>query len=432
MSSASGEGVLVVDDDASIRESLELHLARLGYRVCAAATGEEAIGLLAASEPALVITDVRMAGLDGFGVLELLKVSAATRDIPVLMMSAWDDAASVVRGVKGGAEDYLPKPFDIELLERRIRACLARRRVTSREELRHEIAAARRRAEPDEPEGSAIPRPLRLVANRYEILQTIGAGGTGVVYKARDRELGEDVAIKMLHPDLATRGDEAGAPAAGLKLEASFAHRVSHPNVVRTYDYGIAGGAGYVTMELVEGSTVARLVEGNRRLAVPAVLAIGLQVAEALAAAHQQHIVHGDIKPANLLLDQRGVLKVSDFGVARLRERGCVPAEAAMPAGTPAYMSPEQLFGEEVDDRSDLYAAGVVLYECLTGAPPFRAPSPIELAAQMLQERPALPATLRPEVPSALSALVMDLLATLPEKRPATAAELARLLGRIV
>jgi serine/threonine protein kinase len=250
----------------------------------------------------------------------------------------------------------------------------------------------------------------------------------GVVYKARDQELGEEVAIKMLRPDI-LRGDDTAIER--LKAETRLARRISHRNVVRTHDFGEHQGACYVTMEFVEGMTVRRLIETRGRLSVSAALAIAAQLADALDVAHRQGVVHRDIKPQNLLLDADGVLKVMDFGVARLVEHTTVLTQAGMVVGTPSYMSPEQLLAEDVDGRSDLYSVGVVLYECLTGRLPFEAKTPVSLIAKLLHDEPAPPTTLNPEIPPALSALIMRLLAKSADVRPKNAAELGELLAQV-
>ena len=151
---------------------------------------------------------------------------------------------------------------------------------------------------------------------------------------------------------------------------------------------GSGGGIYYLTMEYVEGITLRQLIDTQGRLGVPSTLAIATQMAESLAVAHEQGVIHRDIKPQNLLLDPDGVLKVMDFGIARLAERTTGNTEVGMAVGTPAYMSPEQLLSDEVDGRSDLYAMGLVLYECLTGRLPFEAKSPIALISRVLTEAP--------------------------------------------
>ena len=154
------------------------------------------------------------------------------------------------------------------------------------------------------------------------------------------------------------------------------------------HDFGEFDGLHYLTMEYVEGLTARALLDSRGRLGVAAVLALAAQLAQALAAAHAQGVIHRDIKPQNLLLDERGILKVMDFGVSRLADSAGGVREAGLLIGTPAYMAPEQLLGDDVDERTDLYATGVVLFECLTGRLPFEAESPVALVARVLQESP--------------------------------------------
>jgi serine/threonine protein kinase len=215
------------------------------------------------------------------------------------------------------------------------------------------------------------------------------------------------------------------------KQEIRLARRITHPNVVRTHDLGEWEGIYFLTMEFVEGMTVRDLIDSRGQLGVSATLAIGSQLAEALAVAHAQGVVHRDIKPQNLLLDQGGVLKVMDFGVARLAERKSTLTEAGLVVGTPAYMAPEQLLAEAVDARSDLYAAGVVLYECLTGQLPFDAESPISLIAKLLHEEADPPTTINRDIPRPLSDLVLGLLAKKPDDRVQSAFEMGRRLKEV-
>jgi serine/threonine protein kinase len=215
------------------------------------------------------------------------------------------------------------------------------------------------------------------------------------------------------------------------KSEIRLARRISHANVVRTHDFGERDGAYYVTMEYVEGITLRELIELRRRLSAEATLGIARQLAGSLAAAHEQGVVHRDLKPENLLLDASGVLKVMDWGIAKLADHASTITQAGMVVGTPAYMAPEQLLAESVDARSDLYAAGVVLYECLTGALPYEAGNPLTLIARVLNQVPAAPHERNAEVPAPLSSLVMRLLAKDPAGRPQTAAELGELLAQI-
>jgi serine/threonine protein kinase len=184
-------------------------------------------------------------------------------------------------------------------------------------------------------------------------------------------------------------------------------------------------------MEYVEGITVRELIDMRGHLSAASTLGIAQQLAASLEVAHEQGVIHRDIKPQNLLLDADGVLKVMDFGIARLAQRTSTLTQAGMVIGTPAYMAPEQLLAEEVDARSDLYGVGVVLYECLTGSLPFDAASPIALIAKVLHTAPIAPAVRDPSVPEPLSDLVMRLLDKEPAGRPASARELRELLAEL-
>jgi CheY-like chemotaxis protein len=483
--------ILVVDDVEDNREVLRRRLVRQGYGVECAENGSRALARIAQQPFDLVLLDVLMPEIDGYQVLRQLKDSPATRDIPVIMISALDDIPSIVRCIESGAEDVLPKPFDPVLLKARISASLEKKRlrdlekeylrqvaevteaakaveagtyrsamlarvvqrddelgrlarifdgmadsVQSRErrlrerieELRTDIGEVRTQTADHliAVDGDSLPAGSRFTA-RYEILAPVGSGGMGSVYRARDLELGEEIAIKTLRPEF-TR--DAGS-IERFKSEIRLARRITHPNVVRTHDFGEYGGVYYLTMEYVEGVTVRDLLDTRGKLTAASSLAIGTQLAESLAVAHERGIIHRDIKPQNLLLDDAGVLKVMDFGVARLAERTSAVTEVGMVVGTPAYMSPEQLLSEEIDPRSDLYAAGVVLYECVTGRLPFEAGSPISLIAKLLHEEAPAPVSLNGEVPPALSALIMRLLAKRPDDRVQSAGELAQLLVQL-
>ncbi len=482
--------ILVVDDNEDNRAVLERRLGRQGHRVTSATGGRAAIDLVGRRRFDLVLLDVLMPDLDGLAVLERLKADPATRDIPVIKISALDDVASVVRCIERGAEDHLAKPFDAVLLRARVGACLEKKRlrdveleylrevdrvieaasaveagsyvagglaevaqrddalgrlarvfdgmadrVRAREErLRDQVGALRREIEtakhgsrhavagevPNLPEGE-------LFAGRYQILEEVGSGGMGMVYRAFDRVLGEQVAIKTLRPELV----RDSAAVERFKSEIRLGRHISDRHIVRTHDFGDFNGLFYLTMEFVEGITVRDLLDSRGRLGLAPTLAIATQLAQSLAVAHEQGVIHRDIKPQNLLLDATGMLKVMDFGVARLAGICTGLTQAGMLIGTPAYMAPEQILSESFDGRVDLYASGVVLFECLTGRLPFLASTPVALIAKLIKEEPPPPDSLNPEVSPALSALILRLLSKEPELRPASGAELARLLSEL-
>ena len=263
----------------------------------------------------------------------------------------------------------------------------------------------------------------------YKILGQLGAGGMGVVYRAFDRELQEPVAIKTLKPEaMAT-----GAALDRFKQEIRLARKIAHRNVVRTYDLGEQNGMYYLTMEYVEGTSLKQLIVSRGKLPVEVTLTVGKQLCRALEVAHAEGVIHRDIKPQNIVVEPNGFLKVMDFGIARLANppQGKGLTEAGTAIGTPDYMSPEQLSGLELDPRSDLYAAGVVLFECLTGRLPFEAETTWALVAKHLEEEPPDPRLTTPDVPGALAVVILKAMAKDPRKRFESASQMHDALARI-
>ncbi len=273
-------------------------------------------------------------------------------------------------------------------------------------------------------------KPGSVFAGRYEVKEILGVGGMGVVYRAFDRELQEPVAIKTLKPEALAGGTVA---LDRFKQEIRLARKIAHRNVVRTYDLGEQNGMYYLTMEYVEGTSLKQLIASRGKLPVPVALTVGKQLCRALEVAHAEGVIHRDIKPQNIVVEPSGFLKVMDFGIARLANppKGKGLTEAGMSIGTPDYMSPEQLSGTELDQRSDLYAAGVVLFECVTGKVPFEAETTWALVAKHLEEQPPDPRSTNPDVPSPLAVVILKAMAKQPSDRFATAAEMHDALARI-
>jgi AraC family transcriptional regulator, regulatory protein of adaptative response / methylated-DNA-[protein]-cysteine methyltransferase len=264
---------------------------------------------------------------------------------------------------------------------------------------------------------AGAPRVGQVIAGRYELRRHVGSGGMGLVYEARDRVLDESVALKLLRADLSF-GDEGLGPVAA---EVRLTRRVTHPNVVRTHDVGEAGNLRFLVMEYVAGISLADLLARRPRLPAAAVVVLGMQLCRALEVVHTRGVLHRDVKPQNILLTADGQLKLTDFGVAALRDAAGSTVSGYTTPGTPAYMAPELLFGEAADARSDVFAAGVVLHQALTGRVPFDAPTITELAARMLRGGPP-PITSDGSVPARLAELVAAALAAEPAERPVSAA----------
>ncbi len=261
--------------------------------------------------------------------------------------------------------------------------------------------------------------PGGLLNGRYELHETLGAGGMATVWRGVDRVLERPVAVKVLNEGLA----EDSRFAERFAREARHAASLVHPAIVTVYDSGVdEGGTPYLVMELVDGGTLAELLERTPRLPVEQAVAIASTVCEALQVAHAAGLVHRDIKPGNIMVADGGQVKVVDFGIAKAGNDEAQLTGTGSVLGTAAYLAPEQATASDVDGRADLYALGCVLVEMLTGRPPFVGATPVEVAWKNVSERPAPPSSLRPDIPPALDAAVLRLLEKEPGRRPADAA----------
>ncbi|HLY94898.1 MAG TPA: Stk1 family PASTA domain-containing Ser/Thr kinase [Gaiellaceae bacterium] len=264
-----------------------------------------------------------------------------------------------------------------------------------------------------------------LFDGRYHVLRKLGAGGMANVYLAEDQELGRRVAIKILNDRHAN--DEQFVER--FRREAKNAAGLSHPSIVSIYDRGEAEGTYYIAMEYLEGRSLKELIVSRGPAPVNVAIEYARQILQALRFAHLKGIVHRDIKPHNVLVDGDGRLKVTDFGIARAGTSQMT--EAGSIVGTAQYLSPEQARGAAVDQRSDVYSLGIVLYELLTGDVPFSGDTPVEIAMKHLSQTPEPPSALRSEVPHDLDLVVMRALAKDPEDRYQSAEEMEADLARV-
>ena len=266
-----------------------------------------------------------------------------------------------------------------------------------------------------------MTEPTTLLGGRYEVGDPIGQGGMAEVFRGRDTRLGRDVAVKILRPELA--GDPTFL--ARFRREAQASASLNHPNIVSVYDTGDEDGTPFIVMEFVEGRTLRDVLRTQGRMLPQRALEIVADVCAALEHAHEQGIVHRDIKPGNVMLNQQGTVKVMDFGIARaISASASTMTQTAAVIGTAQYLSPEQARGEHVDARSDVYSTGCLLYELLTHQPPFTGDSPVAVAYQHVLEDPTLPSTLNPDVEPAVESVVMKAMAKNPGNRYQTAAEM--------
>jgi CheY-like chemotaxis protein len=440
MDSAPGD-VFVVDDNAANLSLLVTILRERGYKVRLANSGGTALAMIEARRPELILLDVDMPEMDGYEVCRRLKASPATRDIPVVFLSALDGVFDKVKAFEAGGVDYVTKPYQpLEVLARvgtqlglaRLRRELAR----SNEELAARNDELTRAFAHSDAMFATLARvlPGTVLDDKYRLEEQIGAGGFGVVYRAAHLGLGRQVAVKVLRPT-----PESSSPASlgRLRDEGASACRVTHPNAVAIFDFAVSSsGIAYLVMELLEGRSLADELSTSGAIAARRAVDVCLSVCRALAAAHAAGVVHRDVKPENIFLHRAAgqeVVKVLDFGVAKLvgEEPGSpVPSETSVNrlVGTPVYMAPERFLAAPYDGRADVYSVGVLLYRMLSGRLPFGAATTFgALVVATVREEPGPLGSCAPDVSEPLASLVMRALAKDPANRP-SADEMARAL----
>ncbi len=265
-----------------------------------------------------------------------------------------------------------------------------------------------------------------LFGGRYQIIEQLGRGGMGRVYRAVDTKTREEVAIKLIRPDIA----EDKKTLERFVNEIKLAHRISHRNIGKMYHLGEDQGLHYITMEYVPGEDLKSFIRRSRRLDISTTVAIAKQVCSGLTEAHDSGIVHRDLKPSNIMIDKEGNAKILDFGIARAVGALGVTAEGSV-IGTPEYMSPEQVDGQEADRRSDIYSFGVILFEMVTGRLPFAADTPFVVAFKQRSEAPPPPEGLNPQTPPQLSSVILRCLEKDRDKRYQTSEDVCRDLSQV-
>ncbi len=280
-----------------------------------------------------------------------------------------------------------------------------------------------------EPADEPALAPGHLLAGRYRIGRLLGSGGMADVYEAWDLELDETIAVKVVHPDFAGRDDMLGR----FKREIKLARKIVHPNVCRIHDFGSDEELKFVTMELVPGSTMDALTRQRTELDLDTVIEGFRQILSGLEAAHQIGIIHRDLKPQNLMVTPEGRTVLMDFGLARELSPGEISTDTEI-IGTPAYMAPERMLGQAVDQRADIFSLGVMLFELATRRRPFPGLTVFDMAQNQLSIDPPRPSSINPELPPWLDPIILKMLAKRPQDRFQTVAELMAALpksGRI-
>ena len=412
--------LLVVDDDDT-RETLAELLRDEGYVVETARDGSQALELLEAETPDLVLLDIVMPRTTGIELLTRLRQRYSPAELPVIMMSAKDQSTDVVAALSEGANDYVTKPLDLPVVLARIRAHLRMKQ------------AATPRTERTDSFAAETVAPGSLLMDRYLLEERLGAGTFGIVFRARDQEQERTVAIKLLRGIVGDSGESLER----LRRESRAAGQLRHPNAVEVYDLHVTPESlAFLVMEYLEGRSLDAELRDRRSLSPARTGAIMLPVCAVLAEAHALGIVHRDVKPANVFLQKTAEgerVKVLDFGLAKPMGAAALEKNLTIEGsilGSPAYMAPERLRNQPYDGRADSYSIGVMLYEMLTGRLPFLSDDgdPMAVVAMHLTQEPRPPRELAPGIPPAVEELVLAALAKDWQERP-HAANLGRRLA---
>lgn len=267
----------------------------------------------------------------------------------------------------------------------------------------------------------------KVLANRYELFERVGEGGMSVVYKAKDKLLNRFVAIKILKPEFIN--DQKFIES--FRRESQNAASMTHPNIVNIYDVGREGNIHYIVMELIEGRALSDIIREQGPLAYPKVITLAKQIAAALAFAHRSHIIHRDVKPHNVMITPNGTAKITDFGIAKAVNAATIVDHTDGIVGSVHYFSPEQARGGYVDEKSDIYSLGIVMYEMLTGKVPFDGENPVNIALQHINSEMTPPSQLVAGVPPALEHIIMKCCDKYPVNRFASADDLIQALNNL-
>lgn len=395
------QSILVVEDDEIVREVVSRTLRARQFKVTTAASGEEALDLIRAQYFDLILTDVNMPGMDGFSFIRSVRMTPTLGQPEVIFISSSDDRALFKRAMNVGACDFLVKPFTAAELGEAVTTRLSDK-------------INRTGAYVGVGRGSTKAPAAQIAVPGYETIRALGEGATSKVLLATHVHSGQQHALKLLKlPEQLSLQREV---INRFLSEYSMLVRLSHPNVARVYEHGLVEDYLYIGMEYLQGGDLRLDIEAG--MAPKRAQKYAGQIAAALSAIHEAGIVHRDLKPANILMRMTGEAVLADFGIAKQVGSGLALTQENIALGTPYYMSPEQATASPLDARSDLYSLGVLLFEMLTGRPPYLAATSVEIMAMHVNARvPLLPAKFL-----AFQNIINRLLAKNPNERYQTAA----------
>jgi CheY-like chemotaxis protein/predicted Ser/Thr protein kinase len=446
--------IALVEDSDDVRNFARMLLTRKGFRVEDYPDGQEAIDAILENPPDLVISDVQMPRIDGLELTSLLRDRYSKAELPIVLVSVMSEEDDIVRGFEAGANDYIVKPYRTTELLAKVAVLLKEGpflRRANEPALPHDDTRATPMpetipeagteieikdapgpspsiAEPapaktESEDTEALDRaagPIRYFFDKYEVIGEFGRGGMGTVYRAIKRDDGRLVALKVLAPRLS----ENRMSIARFLRETRILSEVQSPAIVRIYDHGFDGGRYFLAMEAVEGESLDKIVTRDGPLPILRAVKLFRILAGALVALAEARLVHRDVKPANLIVSENDQIKLVDFGLAKHQKREMELSESGYTLGTPYYIAPEIIEGKSASPQSDLFAAGVSLFEVLTKRRPFPGTVPYQVFRQIVSGKRPDPREFRPEIDEDLAGIIGRLLARDLSARTRSALEL--------
>lgn len=408
--------ILVVEDDVGISGHLRTLFESQGYSVDVFYNGRDADEALKTNQYDILMLDWDVPGMTGPQICRNYRTRGGLA--PVIMLTGKDAVEAKELAFEVGADDYLTKPYSLRELSARIKALL-RRNENIRQSITEEYGAAPPAGLKTEAGDSYIGS---MFAGKYKIVEVLGEGGSGTVYGAVHVALNRTVAVKFLHNYLISRTEARGR----FDREARALSGIQHPNIVAVFDYGIENGQPYMVLERLDGVSLSSVLEDNGPMSDANGVRIFTQICDAMDYTHSKGILHRDLKPENIMLVDGGkVVKLVDLGLAKNVQGDEKLTKTGIALGTGEYMSPEQCNAKPLDQRSDVYSMGCLMYETLTGAPPFKATHYLELFNQHTQKLPA-PYAADMKRNKRLEKVVLKALAKSPNDRQQSFAELKK------